>query len=199
MSTVTIEKIQVFQTDELVERLAYSSDKRLQLNRELTDLGVSTEKLISWFPDLENLDTLKYQTAHFDLGNTQTVIPLNHTLPKQDRFISLQKWEGAVLEVKEDSFFARLIDLTDSNIDEEAEFSIEELSPEDIPLLKPGAIFYWNIGYLDKRTGQRIHASVIRFRRLPAWTSKEIKQVQDEAARLQELFEWEENEHSPKS
>jgi len=193
MSTETVEKIQAFQPN--VEHLAYSSHKHVPFIRERTALQKqSTEKRISWFYEPENFDTLESQIAPIKLGNTQTVIRLNHTLPKQDRFISLQKWEGAVLEVKEDSFFARLVDLTDSNIDEEAEFSIEELSPEDRPLIKPGAIFYWNIGYLDKRSGQRIHASLIRFRRLPAWTSKEIQQVQEEAARLQELFDWKENE-----
>ena len=49
----------------------------------------------------------------------------------QNRFVPLQKWEGIVLQVLEDSFFARLGDLTSSGVDEEAEFLMEEVSDAD--------------------------------------------------------------------
>src|SRR5262249_25118886 len=66
----------------------------------------------------------------------------------QHRFVLLQKWEGTVLQVlPEDSLFARLVDLSGSGPDEEAEFSLEEVSDIDRPLVVPGAIFYWSIGY----------------------------------------------------
>ncbi|MEW5818470.1 MAG: hypothetical protein AB1798_24155, partial [Spirochaetota bacterium] len=37
----------------------------------------------------------------------------------QDSFIALQKWEGIVLQVAEEYFLARLIDLTNEGPDEE--------------------------------------------------------------------------------
>ena len=40
--------------------------------------------------------------------------------PRQNIFISLQKWEGIVTEVMDDAFLARLIDLTQKGADEEA-------------------------------------------------------------------------------
>ena len=115
------------------------------------------------------------------------------TLP-QEFFFSLQKWEGVVLDVYEDSFFARLSDLTEDGLEEEGEFYIDDVSREDLPLLKPGAVFYWNIGYHDSRTGQRRKVSEIRFRRLPAWTAKEIDAAKSKAIELKNLFGWEKNE-----
>jgi hypothetical protein len=108
----------------------------------------------------------------------------------QDRFVSLQKWEGVVLGVGHDSFLARLVDLTLGSPEEEGEFCLDDISEEDRPLLKLGAIFYWNIGYHDSRTGQRRKVSEIRFRRLPAWTMKEIEAAKREATRLRDLIGW---------
>jgi hypothetical protein len=116
-------------------------------------------------------------------------------VPKQvysevPRFISLQKWEGSVLEIGEESFTARLIDLTQEGVDEEAEFSKEEVAESDLPLFKPGAIFYWNIGYEDSLTGQRTRVSMMRFRRLPVWSKEELRAAKREAIRLRESIGW---------
>jgi hypothetical protein len=112
------------------------------------------------------------------------------TEPRQSAFISLQKWEGVVLEVLSDSFLARLVDLTRTGPDEEAEFPLDEVSEEDRPLIRPGAIFYWNIGYHNSYSGQRTRTSIIRFRRLPAWTREEIEAAKREAERLGESIGW---------
>ena len=105
------------------------------------------------------------------------------------RFEVLQKWEGIVLDVLDDSFTARLIDLTLQGFDEEAEFALEEIDEGDKPLLKPGAIFYWNIGYSDSPSG-RARVSIIRFRRLPIWRSEELERAKHDAERLSDLLEW---------
>ncbi len=107
-----------------------------------------------------------------------------------DRFLSFQKWEGIVIEVSNTSFVARLIDLTANGPDEEAEFSIEEISKEDRGLLQPGAIFYWNIGYHDTSKGQRIRSSLIRFRRLPVWQKAEIDEAKQNAVKLRDVIDW---------
>ena len=108
----------------------------------------------------------------------------------RDKFLSLQKWEGVVLEVKEDSFLARLIDLTEEGPDEEAEFPLEEVPGGDKQLIKPGAIFYWNIGYHDTSSGQRIRSSMIRFRRLPVWQKTEIDDTKRKAKQLRNAIGW---------
>lgn len=110
---------------------------------------------------------------------------------RQNTFRSLQKWEGVVLEVEGDYFRARLVDLTCPGPDEEAEISIEELSPEDLELLEPGAVFYWNIGYHNSVNGQRTRASQIRFRRLPVWTKEDLEKAQVKATQIYESIQWE--------
>lgn len=152
------------------------------------------EKILSYLTKSESniqnpYDKLTQETVAL---RKQVIIP---NFPRikpthQDSFVSLQKWEGIVLEVKKGYFLARLIDLTHEGPDEEAELPMEEITDQDKDLVKPGAIFYWNIGYLDRRSGQRIRASVIRFRRLPKWSRDEIKAAKREAAHLQETLGW---------
>ncbi len=115
------------------------------------------------------------------------IVHFKPTNPIKTKFQSFQKWECYVVQDLGDSFIARLIDLTNGEEDEEAEFSIQEVHKEDRPFIKPGAIFYWNIGYLEER-GQRIRASMIRFRRIPEWRTDEIHIAEQNADRLQNLL-----------
>lgn len=130
-----------------------------------------------------------------DLLHTAAVINSDMSLPKplvlkrlvateQPRFVILQKWEAIVLTVSSDSFIARLINQTDSGPDQEAEFSTEEIDEPDHPLIQPGAVFYWTLGYSDSPGGQRNRISSLRFRRLPAWNKKDIETAKAEARRL---------------
>lgn len=144
-------------------------------------------------PNLYNasLGTLSKGTLPFIEGKIPHIAPLYDILVHQDKFISLQKWVGTVIEVGEHSFFAQLVDLTGGGNDEEAEFPLEEVSKDDLDLITRGAIFYWNIGYHDKVSGQRIRSSLIRFRRLPIWSKEEINKARDEAERIRESLGWE--------
>lgn len=96
---------------------------------------------------------------------------------KQDKFTVLQKWVGHVLVVGNSTFIARLTDSNNREVDKEAEICIIEVSEEDRPLLRPGAVFYWSAGYRDDRSGQRHSEGFIRFRRLPAFLRKDIQQA----------------------
>ena len=107
---------------------------------------------------------------------------------RDDKFIMLQRWEGTVTKVSEDSFVARLSDLSQENLEEEAEIPIEEIPEADLGLVERGAVFYWCIGYIDRVGGQRIRASMIRFRRLPSWTRPAIQKVKVEAQRLRQVL-----------
>jgi hypothetical protein len=109
-----------------------------------------------------------------------------------DRITALQQWEGVVDEVSGDAFTAILSDRTAETPDERAEFSLDELSRSDFSLVRPGAIFAWTIGYRDMLTGQRIRFSTIRFRRLPAWTQRELDHARVRASHV--LASLEENE-----
>jgi hypothetical protein len=106
------------------------------------------------------------------------------------RFLVAQKWEGAVTAVEGDYFIARLTDLTAGTAQEEVELPLEEVSDDDRPLVEVGAVFYWSIGYDVARGGQRTRASRIRFRRLPAWTAKELAEAKERAKKLKEDLGW---------
>ena len=135
---------------------------------------------------------LKNKTEYID--KEMVVLPELRSITKsrtQSDFVSLQKWEGVVTDIREDFFTARLINLTNNAPDETAEFPLEEISEDDHPLLKEGAIFYWNIGYRNKYSGQRERVSLVRFRRLPVWQKDEINAAQKEAENLLEILKME--------
>jgi hypothetical protein len=90
-------------------------------------------------------------------------------------FAALHRWEGYVLSVSNRTFLARLVDLSGRLPDEDAEFYLDDVSESDKSLVVPGAVFYWSVGYRISLTRQRSKASLLRFRRLPAWTQSEIE------------------------
>lgn len=110
--------------------------------------------------------------------------------PQLDGGAVLQKWEGRVQELTDGGFVARLTDLTSDLPDEEAEFDVQEVSFLDRRLLKPGAVFYWSIGYRDAVTGQRSRESVIRFRRLPTWSKPDHAEAARRAAHWKNAIRW---------
>ena len=107
------------------------------------------------------------------------VVPMS-----RDGFEVLQKFAGCVLAVKSDSFVARLLDKTNSGPEEEAEIPLAEVMPGDRGLVKPGATFYWVIGYRREAHGQVSRSSVIRFQRVPSWSAEEVEQAKQAAATL---------------
>lgn len=104
-------------------------------------------------------------------------------------FVAIQKWEGYVLSVKDSSFIARLIDLKNNQIDEEAEFLLSEVSEDDKKLMVNGAVFYWSVGYYNI-SGQKMRSSVIRFRRLPQWNNRELQDLRNQAQQIAQELNW---------
>jgi len=92
----------------------------------------------------------------------------------QQRSQVLQQWEGTVEEVGPNSFGARMRNLSVDGAPEEwATLLLDEISDDERSLVRPGATFYWSIGYLIEPYGQRRTASTIYFRRLPAWSAQD--------------------------
>jgi hypothetical protein len=104
-------------------------------------------------------------------------------------FRSLQGWEGLVKSVDEQRFFATVYDLTGETGASEAEIPLDDVQSYDLELVRPGAVFYWYIGYHEDVNGTRRRASDIRFRRLPRWRARDIVAAQDEAHKLRALLE----------
>lgn len=141
-------------------------------------------------PMMEGKQSIPNQPVFEDANAKCGTISYLKPIKNQSKFTALQKWEGFVLEVGEETFTARLVDLKNKGIEEEAEIYISEVTDEDYPLLKPGAIFYWSIGYYDHYSGQRFNTGMIRFRRLPGFSKQEIDLAQEKAQEIRRLFGW---------
>ncbi|WP_309775537.1 hypothetical protein [Nitrobacter vulgaris] len=104
----------------------------------------------------------------------------------------MQEWEGYVSTIAEGSFTARLVDKTKGNSveDEEADFPIDDLTDEDRQLLVPGAVFRWVIGYQRTMSGTKRRVSQITFRRLPAWTRRELQHARSRAEEMASTIQW---------
>ncbi len=104
----------------------------------------------------------------------------------------LQEWEGYVAEVGDTTFTARLVDRTAGRFveDEAAEFPIADLSDNDRGLLAPGAVFRWVIGYLRSRGGSKRRVSQITFRRMPAWSRRELREASKAAEHFLKTTAW---------
>ena len=95
--------------------------------------------------------------------------------PTED-FNSVRNWEGVVLSVGEDTFFARVRD-PDEKLDlgeTTLEVPIADVTEDDKPLLVEGAIFYLSLGYRQIPGQPRRKDATLIFRRMPAWSKKRL-------------------------
>ena len=88
----------------------------------------------------------------------------------------LQEWEGYVIEIRDDEFVARLIDITAGKKyeSEEAIIPMAEISEHDASHMIIGGIFRWVIGYEDSPEGRRKRVSQIAFRDMPKMTEEDF-------------------------
>jgi len=104
-------------------------------------------------------------------------------------FRLLQLWQGFITSVAEGEFVATISDQTNPDFpEEEVTISLEEVDSDDRPLVRPGAVFYWSIGYADRPGRPRVRESRIRMRRLQPWTRAAIGRARQEGARLASIF-----------
>lgn len=108
------------------------------------------------------------------------------TIQSKIAFRQLQRWDGIVQSVNAETLTAVIRDKTNpQNPNEQVEISLDEISPDDQPLVTPGAVFYWSIGYAEGPGKPRERVSRIRFRRLPAWSQNELATAQ---TRIEDLL-----------
>lgn len=108
--------------------------------------------------------------------------------PRGATFVALHSWEGVVEAANPFEVQVRIFDLVHKeNPEVTTSISMDEIDMEDRDLIVSGAVFYWSVGYSQSSSGRR-RSSVIRFRRLPAWTRSELSRAREEADRLVALF-----------
>jgi hypothetical protein len=109
------------------------------------------------------------------------------------QFQVLQEWEGTVVERLDSVLKVRLIDKTaphDGCLHEQtAEIPMDEIEENDWPLVMPGAVFYWSIGYRIE-SGTRRRESALQFRRLPPLLEYDLRNARDAARARIRHFNW---------
>jgi hypothetical protein len=121
---------------------------------------------------------------------TINLLKIHPQLDYKSYSLKTQKWVGHVIEIREDSFSAKLEDINDNTTFEIGEFDLDDVSYEDKELLTIGAMFYLSVGK-NLKNGQIENKSEIRFQRLPNWNTQEIDNAEDRAQRLFENLNWE--------
>lgn len=163
----------------------------LMLHDKITDtffpVEVNAEELLP-VPDIQQQVPASY-TQQISIENDT---PRIQFLERQTRLYYLPdiSWEGMVIDVLDDSFVARLVDINNPSQQEEAEILFTSISDQDdLKLIKPGSIFFWSIGrHVKGRRSEQF--SLIQFRRLPVWTKKEKELAVQEAAVLKNELGW---------
>ena len=120
-------------------------------------------------------DTLATSKIHErdDNAHAPLTFPnLEASIPHGAVFVAVQEWEGYVIEIKQDDFVARLLDITGKakREEEEATISFEEIADTDRDTMQLGSIFRWVIGYEHTSGGIKRNVSQIVFRDLPVVT-----------------------------
>ena len=119
----------------------------------------------------------------------KTLLSSRFMAPLTGKFSLLQLWEGRIVQCRDSEFDAIITDKTNLDFpDEFVTIDVSEITPDDFPLVKEGAVFYWSVGYLDYPGRGRIKGSKIRFRRLKGWTKKEIEYAKGTAKKFADFF-----------
>ena len=86
----------------------------------------------------------------------------------------LQEWEGWVVEIREDNFVGRLVDVTagSTHEEEEAEIPLAQISDRASTQLRLGSVFRWMVGYERSVSGAKNRVSKIEFLNIPPLTKK---------------------------
>jgi hypothetical protein len=127
------------------------------------------------------------QAVHANRPPMQAVTKLlpRRTPPIPTRLLG--EWEGTVERVSGATFAARIVDLKGNRPEEQAEFDLEDVSPDDRMMVIPGGLFFWTI-VRETKDGRPTQKSELRFRRLVVDPEKDIGRAKIWAAEVAELF-----------
>lgn len=108
-----------------------------------------------------------------------------------DRFMESISWEGFVQSIDKEAmiFTGRMKEIEKDSIDVHVEFSYDDVSDDDKPLLKNGAIFYYTIGYAVVN-GQRMKQSILKFKRSLPFSEKDVDSITANAHSLVQGLNW---------
>jgi hypothetical protein len=145
------------------------------------------------FPACERIDLLeKSETIYSETGNLRneqlSKLLTNTDDNKRNYICNSLNWTGYVIDIKEDSFTAKLMDSNNATY-EIADFDKKDISESDLSLFSIGSTFYWSIGYAN-HDGQVTKQSLIRFKRSTDISMDEFDSIIDNAKKLKEGILW---------
>jgi hypothetical protein len=146
----------------------------------------------------DNIDTLKRnnEISPIEKQNLFNKLQIDHyesefnIIAGRKYSTTIQKWIGYITEINDETFSAKLIDKTNKGTNEIVEFSKDELSPDDLPLFRMDAIFYWSIGY-SVSNGQKRSESILKFKRSAVYEDKDLDKGLDVGNDIFEGIDWE--------
>lgn len=97
----------------------------------------------------------------------------------------IQIWEGRVLNVDVPSNVMTVLLTAKMGQfhDHTADIELQWVSEQDRDLVQPGAVFYLSL-FKQMKRGSVQNSQELRFRRLPAWTRKQLENIQVNAAMI---------------
>jgi hypothetical protein len=109
--------------------------------------------------------------------------------PLKGRFKMIQQWEGRVVETRGAEFTAIITDKTNPDFEDQfVTVDTEDITPNEVSLIEPGAVFYWSIGFFDYPGRGRSRESRIRFRRLMGPSKADIARSEMIGKEFAEFF-----------
>lgn len=102
------------------------------------------------------------------------------------------EWDGYVEEIHKDFFVARMRGLKGKGVegkDEEAEIPVSDVDDADRDLLALGGFFRLTITYESPKIGMKRRYTTVQFRRLPAYSERQIEAAHRQASELQSAIQ----------
>jgi hypothetical protein len=114
-------------------------------------------------------------------------------------FVTRQKWQGYVVEADDETFSAVIYDMTNTTDmgPEQVVLPKEEVSTFMQGLIKPGSIFFWDIGFRTDPVGQRSKQSILSFPMIPVWDRRDIRGAKERARDAFTDMRWDKNANTP--
>lgn len=136
----------------------------------------------------DSLDTSSAKVATVDFARVPAA--RTDTASSQATLCALQEWEGCVVEIGEETFEARLLDVTAGALydTESASIPLNEIS-HGRDRLEVGSIFRWVIGYERTPGGTTQRVSRIHVRDLPVVTESDLRAGREWARETMEKFD----------
>ena len=139
-------------------------------------------------PEQEFLDTSSGRVTTVDFAK----VPASRTDAgsSQATLCALQEWEGCVVEIGDETFEARLLEVTAGarSDTESAAIPLGEIS-HGRDRVRVGSIFRWVIGYERTPGGTTQRVSRIHFRDLPVATDRDLRAGREWARGIMEKFD----------